>query len=255
MKIISFALFNHASAKPFERMAYIRNFFWNCRMARLIYPEWRLSLKVDQETYGEFAGLFTWLVLNNNLKVEIINNGVKLCEAMLWRMMPCFQSDVTHVLCRDSDALVTYREAQRVQQWLEGGKGLHCIHDAPGHSGLMGGMTGFDTAKLKAATSWQTWDDMIRGWDLTERGSDQHLLNQRVLPHMQSEMHIHGATDKFPRLPNVDAKFWESDLTVRHIGSAGVVEMETIRFFNRLDEYQWQCAEIQAQFPKLFYWA
>lgn len=237
-------------------MAYVRNFFWNCRMIRLIYPEWKIALHLDAETLNEFEALWKWLQDNNGITVYIPagHQSVPLCKGMLWRMMPCFLQDVTHVLCRDADALVTYREAQRVQQWLEGGKGLHCIHDAPGHSGLMGGMTGFDTAKLKAATSWQTWDAMIQGWDLTERGSDQHLLNQRVLPHMQSEMHIHGATDKFPRLPNVDAKFWESDLTVRHIGSAGVVEMETIRFFKRLDNYDYQVDEIQKQFPKVFYW-
>jgi hypothetical protein len=253
MKIISLALFNHPSAKPFERLAYIRGAFWNCRMARLLYPEYKVKIHVDQSTFTEFEALFNWL---NNTGVAImpLEGGRPLCEMMLWRMKPCFEQDVTHVLCRDADALVTYREAQRVQQWLEGGKGLHCIHDAPGHAGLMGGLTGFDTAKLKAATSWQTWDQMIIGWDLSQRGSDQNLLNQRVLPHMESELHIHGATDRFPRLPNVDAKYWESDLTVRHAGSAGVVEMETIRFFKRLDEYDYVCAEIQAQFPKLFYW-
>jgi hypothetical protein len=169
-------------------------------------------------------------------------------------MKPVFEQDVTQVLCRDADALVTYREAQSVQNWLEGTKGIHCIHDNVAHSGLMGGMIGIDTAKFKAATSWNTWAQMIDTWDLGLRGSDQHLLNQQVLPHMQTEMHIHGMTDKFPRLPNVDAKFWESDLTVAFIGAAGVNELETIRFFKRLDEYDWQVDEIQKQYPKIFYW-
>lgn len=260
MKLISFSLFSHHTAKPFEKEAYVRGLFFNCRMARLIYPEWQVNLEVDGITYNKYAKLFDWLKEKNNVRLTVhyITDEPQLCAAMLWRMKACFEMDVTHVLCRDADALVTFREAQRVQQWLEGGKGVHSILDNPGHSGLMGGMVGFDTAKLKAATSWNTWDQMIAGYDLSQRGSDQHLLNQRILPHMQTETHTHDsreANQLLPsKLPGVDGKFWESNLTCRHIGSAGIVEMETIRFFNRLDEYVWECDEIMAQFPRLFYW-
>lgn len=260
MKIISFALFNHPSAKPFERMAYVRNFFWNCRMIRLIYPEWKIALHLDGETLNEFEALWKWLQDNNGVTVYIPagHQSVPLCKGMLWRMMPCFLQDVTHVLCRDADALVTYREAQRVQQWLEGGRGCHSILDNPAHSGLMGGMVGFDTAKLKAATSWQTWDQMIEGWDLSQRGSDQNLLNQRVLPHMKTETHVHDSREQnhlLPAsLPGVDQKFWESNLCCQFIGSPGVNDLETIRFFKRLDNYDYQVDEVQKQFPKVFYW-
>ncbi len=258
MKIISFSLFNHPSAQPFERMAYIRGFFWNCRMARLIYPEWIVSLEIDIDLYNEFKDLFEWLRWSNSVRVNVNGRAFPLCESMLWRMKPCFETDVSHVICRDADALLTYREAQRVQQWLEGGKGVHSILDNPAHSGLMGGMVGFDSAKLKAATSWNNWNSMIAGWDLSQRGSDQHLLNQRVLPHMQTETHVHDSREQnqlLPsRLPGVDAKFWESNLCVSFIGAAGVNEMETIRFFKRLDNYDYQVDEIQKQFPKIFYW-
>jgi hypothetical protein len=223
-------------------------------MARLIYPEWRIEVNVDQSTFDEFRPLLEFLAHN----ITVNSNGRPLCEAMLWRMKPCFNLDVTHVLCRDADALVTYREAQRVQQWLEGGKGCHSILDNPAHSGLMGGMVGFDTAKLKAATSWQTWDQMIEGWDLTHRGSDQHLLNQRILPHMATETHTHDSREGnhlLPaKLPGVDGKFWTSNLCVFFIGAAGVNELETIRFFNDMDEYNWQCNEILSKYPKVFYW-
>jgi hypothetical protein len=258
MKLISFSLFNHPSAKPFERMAYVRIFFWNCRMARLIYPEWRVNLCIDDSTYNEFQNLIIWLEQNNNLRLQLCGATPQLCKGMLWRMKPCFEQDVTHVLCRDADALVTFREAQRVQQWLEGGKGVHSILDNPAHSGLMGGMVGFETAKLKAATSWNTWEQMVEGIDLSQRGSDQHLLNQRVLPHMITETHTHDSREQnhlLPaRLPGVDGKYWESNLCSFFIGAAGVNELETIRFFKRLDEYEYQVEAIQKQYPKLFYW-
>jgi hypothetical protein len=247
MKIISYSLFSHSTTREFERLAYIRIFFWNCRMARLIYPSWQVHLEVAMDTYAEFQPLFEWLKTNNGLSIEINDSNPPLCRGMIWRMKPCFKLDVTHVLCRDADALVTFREAQRVQQWLEGGKGVHSILDNPAHSGLMGGMVGFETAKLKAATSWNTWDEMVAGWDLTQRGSDQNLLT-----------HTHDsreANQLLPsKLPGVDGKFWTSNLCTFFIGAAGVNELETIRWFKSMDEYNYAAEEIQKQFPKLFYW-
>ena len=259
MKLITFALFNHPSAQSFERASYVRIFFWNCRMIRLIYPEWKIYVAIDDKTLGDFLKLFQWLEVNQGVKVQPWGPTPPLCEGMLWRMKPVFDQDVSHILCRDADALVTFREAQRVQQWLEGGKGIHSILDNPAHSGLMGGMIGIDTAKFKAATNFTSWAQMIgEAGDLTQRGSDQHFLNKRILPHILTETHTHDSREQnqlLPsRLPGVDGKYWESNLCVAFIGAAGVNEMETIRFFKRLDEYDYAAAEIQKQFPQIFYW-
>lgn len=257
MKLISYSLFN-APCEQFEKMCYLRGFYWNARMNNLIYPDWRTHLEVQRIIYDEFKELFDWLVENNNLSLTINEESPALCEGMLWRMKPIWTQDVSHVLCRDADAITTYKEAQYIQDWLESGIAVSSIHDNPAHGGLMGGMVGFDTASFKALTGLNCFNDMIANHDLSQRGSDQHLLNGQILSQISHVVNTYGRDfemgKQLKKLPLVDVRLWESNLTCRHIGSAGVVEMETIRFFKRFDEYQWKFDVIEKQFPKIFHW-
>lgn len=251
-KLISYSLFN-APCEEFERRAYIRGFYWNARLNNLIYPDWRTHLEVSTDVYKEYESLFEWLVSNNNLSLHVNPHptGVPLCEGMIWRMKPIWKEDISHVLCRDADAITTYREAQRIQVWLESGFAVSALLDNPAHGGLMGGMVGFDTAQFKAMTGFHSFQDMISGKDLSERGSDQHLLNS-LIPKLQGIAYL--SKDQPIKLPQVDDKLWESNLVCRHIGSAGVVEMELLRFFMRHDAYNWKFQPIEKEFPKLFPW-
>src|SRR5688572_8653466 len=138
MKLICYSLFNGKKEK-FEKLAYIRGFYFNVRMNRLIYPSWNTYLAIDQSTYDQYKLLFDRL----NIIINVFGHTPALCEGMLWRMYPIWQEGITHVLCRDSDAITTYRESQAVESWLHSGMLAHAILDNPAHSGLMGGMVGF----------------------------------------------------------------------------------------------------------------
>ena len=262
MKAISYSLFESPSAGPLEKAAYVRGFYWNSRMNRLIYPDshWRTVLHLEHPIYIEFQRLFDWLVDNNNLILNVTNQKPALCEGMFWRMKPIFGL-YTHVLCRDSDAVTTYREAQAVQRWLESGLACHSINDNPAHSGMMGGMVGFNTAQFKALLGVHSYEDLIQGYDLSQRGSDQNLMNQRIFPKLQWSMMAHNTSNlpdlegkNYPPLPLVEEKYWQSNLTCRHIGSAGVVDMEMVRFFRNCDIFNWKFEVIEKEFPKLFHW-
>ncbi len=254
-KLICYSLFN-APSETFEKRAYIRGFYWNSRMNNFIFPEWRTHLEVQGDLYQEYRELFDWLVANNNLSLSVNDHHPSLCQGMLWRMKPIWTIDVSHVLCRDADAITTYREAQYMQHWLESGIPFSAIHDNPAHSGLMGGMVGWDTAAFKAYTGIQSFDELLANRDLSQRGSDQHLLNQEILPKIHGHVRFYNGMDTFfsKDLPLVDKKLWESNLVCRHIGSAGVVEMEMLRFFKRFDIYNWKFQPIEKRYPELFYW-
>jgi hypothetical protein len=260
-KIISYSLFNSSSAQRFEKLAYIRGFYLNCRMNNLLFPnpDWVTHLEIESQLYEEYKGLFDWLKQYNNLSISVNPNNPALCEGMIWRMKPIFNIDVTHVLCRDSDALGTYREALAVQHWLESGEGCLSLHDNPAHSGLMGGMVGFDTSRFKAYTRLYSWEEMVSGFDLSQRGSDQHLLNQRIFPLVAGDVR-QRTTKTLPSIyekgfvPHVDAKLWVSNLCVSFIGSPGANELETIRFLTSNDIYMWKYKEIETQFKELFWW-
>lgn len=257
-KLICYSLFNNPANEKFEKMAYVRGFYWNARMNNFLYPDWRTHLEVQEELYLEFQELFDWLVENNNLDLVVNKYGrPQLCEGMLWRMKPIWTIDVSHILCRDTDAITTYKEAQYIQDWIESCKTVSAIHDNPAHSGLMGGMVGFETAGFKALTQYDSWRGMIDGYefDLSVRGSDQHLLN-KLSSKLLTETIVYNPQWTQPRfsVPQVDPKLWESNLVCRHIGSAGVVEMEILRFFKRFDEYNWKFQVIEKKYPNLFYW-
>lgn len=271
MKLITYSLFN-AGADPFEMRAYVRGFYFNCKMNALIYPDFRTHLEVDQVTYTDYQGLFDWLVGNMNLSlhVNILSGefkqqmvGVPLCEGMLWRMKPIFMPDVSHILCRDADAITTYREALAVQEWLESGKKCHAVNDNRAHGGLMGGMVGFDCGWFKACMEASSWEGMIGDWDLTQRGSDQHWLNKKVLFRIKDSLYFSGSyTSGIPvpdaysqsPLPQVDPKLWESNLIASFIGAPGFNELEALRFFKRFDKEPSKYNAIENEYPKLFHW-
>jgi len=259
MRVISYSLFN-SNCQRFEKFAYLRLFYLNCRINNLIFPDphWTTHLEVEDELYNEYKGLFDWLQTYNLLKIHV-NFLDPLCKSMLWRMRPIFNQNATHVLCRDADALGSYREAIAVQQWLESGEACLSLHDNQAHGGLMGGMVGFDTAKFKAYTGYQSWEQMVKDYDLSKRGSDQHLLNQRILPKIQGDMRQRTTADlpgKYDKgfVPDVDQKLWTSNLIPAFIGCAGFNEFECIRFLRANDWQDTKYHEIEKEYRNLFYW-
>jgi hypothetical protein len=264
-KYIAYSLFENSTKEKFEQLAYVRGFYFNARMNNLIYPHWRTHVELDKLVYTKYEGLFHWLRDNNNLSFTVNDNVPQLCEGMLWRLKPIFILDITHVICRDTDSVTTYKEAQCVQEWLQTGFGFHAINDNPAHGGMMGGMVGFDCAKFKARMKWQTWQQVVANGNFSQHGADQDFFNNTVHPVIQDDLFLHniaGAGCKAKAvtnnsditLPGVNKRLWESNLVCRHIGSAGIVELEMLRFLKRFDEYNWKFKPIENEYPQLFYW-
>jgi len=255
MKAIAYSLFCHPSARPFEWRAFVRGLCFNLRMNRLLYPEWVTATFLDAQTADRYGELFAAL----GAAVTVAGRAPALCEGMLWRMIPIFEprDRYSHVLCRDADAITTYREACAVSEWLASGKTAHALRDDPMHTvPLMGGMSGFDCRKLREKTGFGSWPDMIAAFgDLSQRGSDQIALSTHVYPRIQPDVLTHdltGGRAVETRAEGVDPRLWESNLTCRHIGSAGVVELETIRFFERFDPRNHD--DLEKRHPEIFYW-
>lgn len=262
MKVISYSIFR-APCEKFEFMAYLRGLYFNVKMNQLIYPGWTTCIHVHTEIMQRYNSFFNGLCdLFDSNKLFLITHtysDLKLCEGMIWRMEPVFYPQTTHVLCRDADALTSYREAQSVDVWLKSGAAAHIIHDNPAHGGLMGGMVGFKCDAIRKG--YRSWEHMIKGYDLSKRGSDQYLLNKRVLPLVQDSLYTadlqafkpYTNPVNDPPLPGVDKRLWESNLCSAFIGSAGVNEMETLRFFKRFDKTDY--SEFEKQHSDICYWA
>jgi hypothetical protein len=264
MKVISYALFG--DPKSFEFNWYLRGIYFNFRMARLLYPEWTVWWHVEHDIYADLLPLLEHEIFES--VHATVRDPAPKCESMMWRLRPLYYNtmDVTHVLSRDADAILTYKEAQAVQEWIDSGLGFHGITDDPAHSiPMMGGMTGFRVDHFKSTfPEYNTFEKLVEGADLKNHGTDQNLLMSRIFPKAKDNMMGHffkGCQDKVKvvtrhvsnQIPGVDPRLWESNNTCRMIGSPGVVDFELLRFFKRFDNDP-KFDRFEKQFPDLFYW-
>lgn len=247
MKVISYSIFKDCPDHLFNY--YQRGLYFNLRMNRLLYPDWVNYIHCADYNHIEFLlpeddnELFSSFIFNWSYTYK------SRCESMLWRMHPAWSQSVTHFICRDSDAITTYREMKSVMRWIESGKDAHGMNDSPAHGGLhiMGGMCGFKAEVIR--NHFPTFESLIQGYDLTQHGSDQQLLMERVYPLVKDSFYFDAEPQRY-----YDNPLWESDLTCRHIGSAGVVEMELLRFFERHDPDNDKFIEFEKSNTDLFYW-
>lgn len=244
MKAISYVLFSN---EKHLLNWYLRGLCFNFRMNRLLYPEWETIIHADRLLRQEYDLFFGEL---SRLGAHIYSFSQReRCYNMLVRMAPIWSLNTTHILCRDADAITTYREVCAVNEWLQSGKTVHGINDNPAHSiPMMGGMIGIDCQQFRQRTGINSFEELVQGHDLSLHGSDQDLLMNTIYPKVKDSFFL----SKDP-IQKRDNPLWESDLTCRHIGSAGVVEMETVRFFERFDHNE-EMINFEKRFPEIFYW-
>ncbi|HEY3429629.1 MAG TPA: hypothetical protein VGK39_03060 [Cyclobacteriaceae bacterium] len=231
-------------------------------MNRILLPDFYTTVYTTTELIDKYWAFWQGLgKLNPKLTVQEEDNNPQRCAGMLWRMKPLFD-DTELVLCRDADSVITYREANCIHHWLRSGLPFHAINDNDAHGGLMGGLVGFKSKDFLKATNYKSFDQMVKGLDLKQHGSDQNFLNKSIHPKIKHGLMMHklrGAGVNAARVelsaPNgvVDKKYWVTDLISRYIGSAGVIDFELLRFFKSFDNDP-KFDDFEKLFPNLFYW-
>lgn len=258
MKVLSYSLFGDPFS--FEYPFYLRGLYFNARMNRILYPDFKMVLHTS--AYTERSCVEELKVLFG-FDVNYMESAPR-CESMLWRMKPLFLKDATHVICRDLDSVSTYREANCVYQWLRSGLPYHAINDNDAHAGLMGGLVAFRKEDFIRDTGYTSFDQMIQGIDLRKHGSDQDFMNKFIHPKIKHGLLMHklkGAgieakvtETEVPKVGEVKTRLWVSDLISRYIGSAGVIDFELLRFFKTFDSDP-KFDEFEKRFSEICYWA
>lgn len=261
MKVISYSLFGDQSSLEFK--FYLRGVYFNARMNRILLPGFTTFVYVASAVMQEYRDY--WKAFQDtfpDVKIIIENDHPQRCLGMLWRMKPLFDEKVELVLCRDADSVITYREANCIYDWLKSPLPFHAINDNAAHGGLMGGLVGFKCKEFREITKYQSFQQMVGGLDLRHHGSDQNFLNQSIHPKIKHKLFFHnlkGAGASAGRTENsapngvIDKKYWVTDLISRYIGSAGVIDLELLRFFRSFDN-KTEFQTLEKLFPKIFYW-
>jgi hypothetical protein len=140
MKVVSFSLFSHnGDIKTFEK--FLEYFSINLRAYKLLFPDWKIHLYLEDKMYEIYKDYFDFLKDNDIIDFKI-KKAKTLCENMLWRMETVDFAEYS--IARDVDSLPTFRERQSVEVWINDRTMAHAISDNIHHNEvLMGGMIGF----------------------------------------------------------------------------------------------------------------
>lgn len=266
MKVISYSLFK--GGDPLAELFYVRGLYFNVLMNGIVYPGWQTYAHIDFHISAKYPELLK-LLTNKYGAIMIGADGAEPhCHKMLWRMYMVFWKDVDYLICRDTDALTSMREAIAVEAWVRSGEILHGIHDNPAHSiPLLGGMCGFKCQPLRE--KYESYKNMVAAYPGTidKHGSDQKFLNAVIYEDFKSSYRcdekkvIDASYDTKTGIAVVDytdtlgQKKHGSDLCTSFIGAAGTNEMETLRFFRGHLPDWGSDKELWSKYPKLFYWA
>ncbi len=273
MKCVSYSLFGYGQPRVngcFDFNSYLRNLLTSIRLNRLILPDWVVVVQTDQTTYDAYKGLFDALPITIN-----INEPAPLTKAMLWRMRPVYDYNTyTHVICRDLDSPITYREAQCIQEWINSDLAAHAITDSISHGvPMLGGMIGFVTGYWPMRTHLQHWADMFKTTtlDFNRKGADQDYLNAEIYPKFADasapaimQHYLLGMPNTFlpgyrnavPNIevPGVSADLAESNEICSHMGQAGWLLPQAFRLFRKHADRFTDLLEIEKQWPSVAYW-
>ena len=282
---ISYALFDIGKQDGcFEINSYVRGFMFNIRLARLLYPDWKVILHIDGATKQKFP------ILDDLFRDKIIHiigcEPAPLTKAMLWRMKPVFERSrdgfpiYEHVICRDLDSPLTYKERLCVQQWIDNGKAAHAITDSVSHDmPMMGGMIGFLPKNFTEYTGIEDFDNLCKGgYSFENKGADQILLSEKIYPCFSRKGHDsitqhylqgYGQTwlsDWHNTVPEIDLKPYGIPDEMReawanphqglggHIGCAGHYSPATENFLRKYREQFKDIFMHETKYPDLFYW-
>lgn len=185
-RVINFALWGYAPK-------YLYGFRRNVELAREFYPDW----SVNVYTYDIPEHWKTW-IRHDYKNVQFFDYMIswKSCYGLYLRFQGLERRNVDRIIVRDADSRINAREADAVQEWVESGKGFHCMRDHKAHrKPIMGGMWGM---KRGACPEFY---DLMKDWVETckhkkhKRGryfkTDQRFLAKKIWPLVKDKAMVH----------------------------------------------------------------
>lgn len=183
MKLVTFSLWGD---DPKYCVGAIRN----AELMRKIYPGWK-------------ARFYCARSVPEPIRDELLQHTDEVImmetpgdwTGMFWRFYPASEDDVDVFITRDCDSRITAREADAVQEWMNGPKLIHVMRDHPEHSTpIMGGMWGAKQGALPNLR--EQIEAYVRGdfWQV-----DQNFLREIVWPANYHKVLAHDDWNRFPQ--------------------------------------------------------
>jgi GR25 family glycosyltransferase involved in LPS biosynthesis len=164
---------------------YLRGAVRNLQEAPLVYPKWVCRFYVDETVPVEFVNLA--IELGAQVIQQSANQTVR--QKLSWRFAVANDPTVRRFLVRDTDAVISVREAQAVTEWLKSDRWFHVMRDFWTHTdpilaGMWGGRSGLLPKLAPLVVSYQSGK-------LETPNIDQWFLRDRIWPIIRSSTLIH----------------------------------------------------------------
>lgn len=173
---------------------YLRGALRNVLEAPKVLPGWSLRFYVD----GSVPPDFLTLLRDNGAEVmmQSARDAANLRQRLAWRFRVANDKQVGYFLCRDADSVISAREAQAVNAWLDGSAHFHVIRDWWSHTDLiLAGMWG------GVAGTLPNLDAMLAQYQssaMETANIDQWFLRDRVWPLVHHSVCMHDRLFSMP---------------------------------------------------------
>lgn len=154
----------------------------NCKLWKIIYPEWKLRFYIDDTIEQSFARELN----SHGAEVYKVTNVKGSFHGMFWRFWVNDDKTVNKYIIRDCDSRLNYRELSAVNEWIFQNKDFHIMRDYPTHTfPIMGGMWGGTAGKFNITK-------LINDWGIYDRYCiDQDFLSLVIYPMIKNNSTVH----------------------------------------------------------------
>lgn len=175
------------------------------RAHHTLWPGFELRLHHDEHArrHPYFPALLT---LRDAGLIRLVPCGeaTALTLAMLWRMKPLFEEPDALVLTCDLDSLPLLRLRRCVDEFMESGKAVMCVHGCESHNGVMGGGFGARGAAFRRLVGAETFGAFVglgkTGW--SAYAADEEFLRTVVWPRVANHSVLFSGNVPLMRCPD-----------------------------------------------------
>jgi len=178
----------------------------NVKLAKTIYPGWKLEIFV---TRGH--PIVTSIPRSETVLVHEMD-APNAARGMFWRFLPIADLSNEHVIIRDADSRLNWRERGAVDAWIASGKLGHVMRDHPHHAGwnMMGGMWGILGGAVPNVA------ELISQYGKYQHLDDMNFLHSHVYPVIKDSCMSHGFDGEpfppsQPEENNYVGQIWNAD--------------------------------------------
>ena len=187
-------------------------------------PEWKIVFFVGNSVPQRIKESLE----SRNATLVMVDEPENL-SATAWRFRVGELGNPDWVIFRDSDSIVSSREARAITQWVESGRVAHIIRDHPFHSSkILAGLWGLRPKEAE----WFARE--VRDFDFLDTyGSDQDFLADRIYPKISKTSLVHASFHRHEH-PSQLADFTIGSSRIGPFCGESITENLIVRSYARL---------------------